>query len=77
MSRLNRIFDSDTFVLMPESRTFTRGLADILDVSDISERYATSETTKEADTKAIAADWRAVGKDLEIAYEWGRKEFTK
>jgi len=52
-------------------------LADILDVSDISERYATSETTKEADTKAIAADWRAVGKDLEIAYEWGRKEFTK
>jgi len=37
-------------------------------------RYATSNTEKEADTRAITADWKAVGHDLEIAYVWGREQ---
>lgn len=64
----------DTFVLMPERRTFVRGMSDILDFSPLINRFATSDTEREADARAIAADWRAVGHDLETAYVWGQEQ---
>ncbi len=45
--------------------------------SEMSKNYSMGETPKEADARAIAADWRVVGKDLEIAYEWGGKEIAR
>ena len=64
----------DTFVLMPKRRTFVRGISEILDFSPLIDRFATSDTEREADARAVAADWRAVGRDLEIAYVWGQEQ---
>lgn len=64
----------DTFVLMPKRRTFVRGMSDILDFSPLINRFAVNDTEREADARAIAADWQAVGHDLEIAYVWGREQ---
>lgn len=78
MSNLSRVYESNTFVLMPIRRGFVDGLSAITDAagSEAFDRYATSPTPKEADTKAIAADWKAVGNDLMVAYEWGRQEIA-
>lgn len=64
----------DTFLLMPNRRTFVRGMSNILDFSPLTKQYATSDTEREADARAIAADWRAIGHDLEIAYVWGQEQ---
>ncbi|MDE1919276.1 MAG: hypothetical protein KGH56_01110 [Patescibacteria group bacterium] len=64
----------DTFVLMPVRRTFIRGMSGILDFSPLVNQFAASDTEREADARAIAADWKAVGHDLEIAYVWGREQ---
>jgi len=64
----------DTFVLMPKRRTFAYGMSDILDFSPLISRFSISDTEQEADARAIAADWKAVGNDLEIAYVWGQKQ---
>jgi hypothetical protein len=71
--RLPRI-GQDTFVLMPKRRTFSRGVADILDATPLVRRLVESESEQKADSRAIASDWRAVGRDLEIAYVWGRQK---
>lgn len=67
----------DTFVLMPKRRTFVRGMSDILDFSPLVSRFSTSNSGREADARAIAADWRAVGRDLEVAYVWGREQTSR
>ncbi|MHB8710485.1 MAG: hypothetical protein ACYC6X_02980 [Minisyncoccota bacterium] len=67
----------DTFVLMPRRRTFVRGMSDILDFSPLINQFATSDTEREVDARAIAADWQAVGHDLEIAYVWGREQASR
>lgn len=79
MSRLSKIYGSETFILIPEQRTFVRGMSGLIDsaASEMSKNYSMGETPKEADARAIAADWRVVGKDLEIAYEWGGKEIAR
>lgn len=79
MSELAKIYRSGTFVLIPRRRTFIQGISALLDSSnrEILKNYSTSATQNEADSKALAADWREIGKDLEIAYEWGRKELAK
>ena len=58
----------ETFVLMPVRRTFIRGVSGILDFSPLVNQFAASDTEREADARAIAADWNAVGHDLEIAH---------
>ena len=74
MTERTAFIGQDTFVLMPGRRTFVRGVSELLDFSSMVKRYATSNTEKEADTRAITADWKAVGHDLEIAYVWGREQ---
>jgi hypothetical protein len=79
MSNLSEVYKSETFVLIPQRRTFIGGMSSLIGSAGkkIQENYATSKTSTEADTKAIAADWRAVGNDLKNAYEWGAKETAK
>ena len=67
----------DTFVLMPKRHTFVRGMSEILDFSSLVGRFATSDSEREADARAIAADWRAVGHDLETAYVWGQEQASR
>jgi hypothetical protein len=58
----------NTFILFPR-RTFAQGIELLFDVRGASLGYHYSNSPEEADTKAIAADWRAVANDLRIAYE--------
>ncbi|MBU6321275.1 MAG: hypothetical protein KGI78_01675 [Patescibacteria group bacterium] len=67
----------ETFVLMPRRRTFLGGVSELLDFSEVQRRFATSATEKEADARALAADWRAVGKDIELAYVWGKQQIAR
>jgi TolB-like protein len=64
----------DTFKLMPNRRTFIQGMSEIIDFSKLQNHYVISDTERDADTRAIAADWIAVGRDLKIAYVWGREQ---
>ena len=45
------------------------GMGRCLDIAGLFDSYNTSRTGEEADARAIAADFRAVGKDLKEAIE--------
>jgi hypothetical protein len=53
----------ETFVLF-ERRSFLQGFGTLLDVVGSNNSYNYAQSAEEADAKAFAADWNAVGKDL-------------
>lgn len=57
---------SDFLFVMP---TFWRGVGSVLDVAGTAEsgNYNTAATPVEADIRTIAADWIAVGQDIDAA----------
>lgn len=46
--------------------SFLTGMGRIFDFSNSYNNYNISETSTEADFKAIASDWNAVGEDLKL-----------
>jgi len=57
---------SDFLFAMP---SFLSGLARTLDIGSTFDAYNQSKTTAEADSRAIVADWCAVGFDLRAAMQ--------
>lgn len=59
-------FDDYFFV----SPTFLRGAARVLDIGGHLDKsaYLISSNEEEADVRALASDWRVVGKDLRQAF---------
>jgi hypothetical protein len=49
--------------------SFISGAARVMDLWGQFDDYNLSETTKEADAKAIASDWLVVGNDIQEAIE--------
>ncbi len=49
--------------------SFIGGMSRVLDLGATLTEYNRSKTENEADLKAIASDWRAVGVDIEHAIE--------
>lgn len=49
--------------------SFTSGASRVLDLWAVFDDYNRSDTTLEADAKAIAADWFIVGQDVRDAME--------
>ena len=47
--------------------SLTEGIGRIFDFFSLFESYNIDKTEKEADTKAIYSDWKAVGEDLRFA----------
>jgi len=47
--------------------TFTSGFARVLDLYGVYDKYNSSTTEREADSKAIWADWSVVGQDISFA----------
>lgn len=60
-------YNESTFLFAEPS--FLSGIASIVDLNGSLRNYNTSATPEEADERALAADWRAVGKDIENAIE--------
>jgi hypothetical protein len=56
--------------------SFASGAARTLDLWGTLDDYNSSETTLEADEKAIAADWIVVGQDLSDAMAQNESELT-
>jgi hypothetical protein len=56
--------NSDFLVASP---SFSSGVGRLLDWYALYDSYNSSRTGKEADTKAMYADWRMVGQDLQDA----------
>ncbi len=60
-------FSSPTFRLFRQRDTFYTCLGTVLDRSRLQSLYNTDTSEEEADLKAIASDWQAIGQDLENA----------
>jgi len=54
--------------------SFASGAARVFDLFGQFDEYNISDTTAEADTKAIAADWIVVGQDMSDAIEQSDSE---
>lgn len=54
---------SDTDFLFSQP-SFLSGLASVLDIGGTFTEYNISQTPVEADSRAIKADWQAIGQDL-------------
>lgn len=54
--------------------SFMEGLARILDMGNTLQEYNHSATPKEADFRAMLADWTAVGDDIQTALNAALKE---
>ena len=54
--------------------SFASGAARVFDLFGQFDEYNISDTTAEADTKAIAADWIVVGQDMSDAIEQNESE---
>ncbi len=62
---LKNIRKSPTFELIKKQPSFLRGVVSVLGIrANIEEKYNISQTDQEADSKAVHADWKAVGADL-------------
>ena len=68
--------DSPTFRLFNSLPSFTKGAGRIFDFSQTIDQYNASDTSEEADLKAIKSDWEAVGKDMRVAIN-SYKEYVK
>lgn len=58
-----KMYKSYTNILFPKSG-FVRGMARVFDLFGALNNYNTSESSKQADSKAIYSDWISVGNDL-------------
>ena len=47
--------------------TFWEGVSRIMDLGGTLQEYNTSQSDPEADTRALRADWYAIGEDLKAA----------
>ncbi|QTX33237.1 hypothetical protein KAR29_04910 [Aminithiophilus ramosus] len=47
--------------------SFLRGMASVLDMGDTLSVFNTTDTLNDADSRATAADWQAVGQDIRKA----------
>ena len=65
---MNKTVKTDFLFAQP---SFASGAARIFDLWGKFDDYNSSETTAEADAKAIASDWLVVGQDLSNAIEQG------
>jgi hypothetical protein len=68
--------DSPTFRLFTSLPSFTKGAGRILDFSQTIDKYNASDTSEEADFKAIRSDWEAVGGDIRVAIN-SYREYVK
>lgn len=65
-----------TQILFPRP-SFLEGLGRIFDFAGLLNLYNHSRTPHEADTRAINADWAAVGEDLWAAIEQADDDFKR
>ena len=64
---------SHTLDLLKKRPSFIDGIFSILDLSKIQSRYNMSKTEAEADSRAIASDWKAIGEDMRaVIKEYGK-----
>jgi hypothetical protein len=58
--------------------SFLRGLETVLDIGSTAEsgNYSVSKTPTEADVRAMASDWVAVGQDIDDAVEAVKEEIA-
>ncbi len=68
---MNKKIKTDFLFAQP---SFASGASRVLDLWGTLDDYNISETTQEADEKAIAADWLIVGQDISDAIEQGESE---
>lgn len=68
--------DSPTFRLFTSLPSFAKGAGRIFDFSQTIDQYNASDTSEEADLKAIKSDWEAIGKDMRVAIK-SYKEYAK
>lgn len=57
---------TDTLYASP---SFLEGVARILDFGNTLNEYNTSLTPQQADERALAADWYAIGEDMKMAVQ--------
>lgn len=57
--------------------SFLEGMARILDLGNTLSEYNESLTPEEADTRALRADWKAVGSDIQRATVQARSKLLK
>jgi len=71
---MNTTIGNHTFQLFTYP-SFLEGVGQLVDVTGSLNRYKTTDTDPEADTKALKSDWEAVGSDLRTAIkEYGEQE---
>ena len=68
---------SEQFGLLYATPSFLEGLARAIDIGDTLTEYNTSENGAEADARALASDWKAVGNDMRPAIAQYRKEMHR
>ena len=64
---------SSTFRLLARP-SFLEGVGRIVDTSNSLQSYNRDRTGEEADAKALAGDWKTVGRDIETAAEQYEQE---
>lgn len=58
---------TQTLILFKKLPSLVSGVASIVDFSNLTEKYNISKTEQEADYKALLADWKAIGIDMQNA----------
>ncbi len=53
--------------LFKKRPSFIEGIATIIDLSAIEDKYNSDQTAKEADFKSLQADWSVIGGDMKRA----------
>jgi hypothetical protein len=66
----------DTFFLFSRP-SFIEGIARILDLGNTLNEYNYSQSEEEADSQAIASDWKAVGNDIKVAIDQLELQFPE
>ncbi|GIK61087.1 MAG: hypothetical protein HND39_01330 [Ignavibacteriota bacterium] len=66
----------DTFFLFSRP-SFIEGIARILDLGSTLNEYNYSESEEEADARALASDWKAIGNDIKVAIDQLELQFPE
>lgn len=66
----------DTFFLFSRP-SFIEGIARILDLGVTLNEYNYSESEEEADARALASDWKAIGNDIKVAIDQLELQFPE
>ncbi len=64
MSENINVYTSPTFNLIKNKPSFFGGVSSLLDFEGMNDKYNSSSTEMEADSRALSSDWRAVGEDI-------------